>query len=116
VFRQLTRSICPACNQPIDAKIILRDGKVFMRKRCPDHGRCEALVYADSEAYTSQAKFNKTGTSRWPTRATSSTAAHATAADARTTSNTLARASSKSVAPAICSARCALPMLVQVSA
>jgi len=33
-----------------------------MRKRCPEHGRCEALVYADAQAYTSQAKFNKPGT------------------------------------------------------
>jgi uncharacterized radical SAM superfamily Fe-S cluster-containing enzyme len=62
VFYELTRSICPTCRIPIDAQIVLRDSKVFMRKRCPEHGRCEALVYADAQAYTSQAKFTKPGT------------------------------------------------------
>ena len=62
VFYELTRSICPECRQSIDAQIILRDGKVFMRKRCLPHGQFESLVYADAEAYTSQAKFNKPGT------------------------------------------------------
>jgi uncharacterized radical SAM superfamily Fe-S cluster-containing enzyme len=46
----------------IDAKIILRDNKVFMIKRCPDCGSFEALVYGDSEAYTSFGRFNKPGT------------------------------------------------------
>src|SRR5216683_2697623 len=62
VFYELTRSICPDCRRPIDAQIVLRDAKVFMRKRCPEHGRFEALVYGDAQAYTSQAKFNKPGT------------------------------------------------------
>ena len=62
VFHELTRSICPECRQVIDAHIILRDGKVFMRKRCPRHGQFEALVYADAQAYTAQARFNKPGT------------------------------------------------------
>src|ERR1700704_6571853 len=63
VFYELTRSICPQCRRPIDAQIVLRDGKVFMRKRCPEHGQFEALVYADAHAYTSQSRFNKPGTS-----------------------------------------------------
>jgi len=62
VFFELTRSICPECRRVIDAHIILRDGKVYMRKRCPDHGRFEALVYSDAEAYARLAKFNKPGT------------------------------------------------------
>ena len=62
VFFELTRSICPECRRVVDAQIVLKDGKVFMRKRCPEHGRFEALIYASAEAYTSQAKFNKPGT------------------------------------------------------
>jgi len=62
VFYELTRSICPECRRPVDAQIVLRDGKVFMRKRCAEHGRFEALVYGDAEAYVSQAKFNKPST------------------------------------------------------
>jgi 7,8-dihydro-6-hydroxymethylpterin dimethyltransferase len=46
----------------IDAHIILRDNKVYMRKRCPDHGLFEALIYGDAQAYTTSARFNKPGT------------------------------------------------------
>ena len=62
VFYELTRSICPECRRVIDAQILLRHNKVYMRKRCPEHGTFEALVYGDAEAYTSAAKFNKPGT------------------------------------------------------
>jgi uncharacterized radical SAM superfamily Fe-S cluster-containing enzyme len=62
VFYELTRSICPECRRVIDAQIVLRDNKVFMRKRCPQCGPFEALVYADAEAYTTLIKYNKPGT------------------------------------------------------
>ena len=42
VFYELTRSICPICRTPIDAQIVVRDEKVFIRKRCPEHGRLES--------------------------------------------------------------------------
>jgi hypothetical protein len=62
VFYELTRSICPVCRRTIDAKVLIRNGKVYMRKRCPDHGSFEALVYGDAELYMSSARFNKPGT------------------------------------------------------
>jgi uncharacterized radical SAM superfamily Fe-S cluster-containing enzyme len=62
VFYELTRSICPECRRAIDAKILLRDDKVYMRKRCPDHGTFEALVCSDAQSYVSSARFNKPGT------------------------------------------------------
>ncbi len=62
VFYELTRSICPTCRHPIDAKILLRDNKVYMQKRCPEHGEFEGLIYADADAYVNIAKFNKPGT------------------------------------------------------
>lgn len=46
----------------IDAKILLRDNKVYMAKRCPECGPFEALVYGDAQAYTNFGKFNKPGT------------------------------------------------------
>ncbi|MFQ5342686.1 MAG: radical SAM protein [Anaerolineae bacterium] len=61
VFYELTRSICPECRRVIDAKVLLRDNKVYMRKRCPDHGDFEALIYGDAQAYTRSVKFNKPG-------------------------------------------------------
>lgn len=62
VFHELTRSICPRCRKVIDAQVLLRDNRVYMRKRCPDCGPFEALVYDDAEAYTSFGKYNKPGT------------------------------------------------------
>ena len=62
VFYELTRSICPKCRKVIDAKVLLRDNKVYMRKRCPDCGPFESLVYADAHAYTSHGRYNKPGT------------------------------------------------------
>ena len=62
VFYELTRSICPECRRVIDAQILLRDNKVYMRKRCAQCGPFEALVYADAEAYTTFGKYNKPGT------------------------------------------------------
>lgn len=62
VFFELTRTICPECRRVIDGHVILRDNKVIMRKRCPEHGQMEALVYGDAEAYLRLARFNKPGT------------------------------------------------------
>src|SRR5438309_5249704 len=62
VFHELTRSICPNCRRVIDAKILLRDNKVYMSKRCPQCGPFKSLVYADAEAYVSYSHDNKPGT------------------------------------------------------
>jgi uncharacterized radical SAM superfamily Fe-S cluster-containing enzyme len=62
VFLELTKSICPLCKRVLDAEVNVRDGRVLMRKRCPEHGPFEALVYSDAELYMAQARFNKPGT------------------------------------------------------
>jgi uncharacterized radical SAM superfamily Fe-S cluster-containing enzyme len=62
VFLELTRSICPLCKRVVDAELNIRDGRVIMRKRCPDHGWFEALVYSDADRYLAQLRFNKPGT------------------------------------------------------
>ena len=64
VFYELTRSICPTCRRAIDAKILLRDNKVYMHKRCPEHGQFEALIYGDAQAYTEQS--SSTNQARFP--------------------------------------------------
>lgn len=62
VFYELTRSMCPECRRLIDGEIHLKDGKVYMRKRCPEHGRFEALLSTDAEGYVGSLKYNKPGT------------------------------------------------------
>jgi uncharacterized radical SAM superfamily Fe-S cluster-containing enzyme len=46
----------------IDAQIYLRENKVYLRKRCPEHGHFEALIFGDAQLYTDIARFNKPGT------------------------------------------------------
>ena len=62
IFHELTRSICPECKTVIDAQIIIRDNKVYMRKRCPAHGWFEGIISSDAEMYVNSIKFNKPGT------------------------------------------------------
>ncbi len=62
VFLEFTRSICPVCKRVIDAEVNVRDNRVILRKRCPEHGLFEALVYSDAELYMAQQRYNKPGT------------------------------------------------------
>ena len=62
IFHELTRSICPECRRVIDAQILIRRNKVYMRKRCPEHGWFEGLISSDAEMYVDSIKFNKPGT------------------------------------------------------
>jgi uncharacterized radical SAM superfamily Fe-S cluster-containing enzyme len=66
VFLELTRSICPECTKVVDAHIIVRDNKVFMRKRCDcerARGKLyESLIYSDAQAYITNVRYNKPGT------------------------------------------------------
>ena len=62
VFYELTRTMCPTCRRIIYGHVLIRAGKVYLRRRCPDHGEFEALVYGDAELYTNSSKFNKPGT------------------------------------------------------
>jgi uncharacterized radical SAM superfamily Fe-S cluster-containing enzyme len=62
IFHELTRSICPQCKKVIDAQVIIRDGKVYMRKRCPDHGWFEGIISSDARMYVDSIGFNKPGT------------------------------------------------------
>jgi len=62
IFWELTKSICPECRKVIDARILLRNGKVFIRKRCAEHGEFEALFFGDADLYVKIAPYNKPGT------------------------------------------------------
>jgi 7,8-dihydro-6-hydroxymethylpterin dimethyltransferase len=61
VFLELTRSVCPVCRCDVEAEVVAREGRVYLRKRCADHGRFEALVYGDAERYVEIQRYNKPG-------------------------------------------------------
>ena len=62
VFLEYTKSICPVCKVVVDAEVNIRADRVFLRKRCPTHGRFEALLYSDAHMYMESLRFNKPGT------------------------------------------------------
>ncbi len=62
VFLEYTKSICPVCKTVVDAEVNVKDNRVFLRKRCREHGKFEALLYSDAEMYFDSLRFNKPGT------------------------------------------------------
>ncbi len=50
LFYDTTTSVCAKCLRPVDAKIVFEDERVFMLKRCPEHG-AERVLIADDIAY-----------------------------------------------------------------
>lgn len=61
IFHEITRSLCPECRRVIDAQVLIRDGAIYLRKRCPEHGWHEALVSSDASWYLESLKYNKPG-------------------------------------------------------
>ena len=50
-FLGTTHSLCPRCRRVVEAKIVVREGRVYFRKRCPEHGLIEDFVCADVAYY-----------------------------------------------------------------
>ena len=61
VFLEYTKSICPVCKTVIDAEVNVKDNKVFMRKRCKEHGQFEAVLYGDARDVLRLAALQQAG-------------------------------------------------------
>jgi 7,8-dihydro-6-hydroxymethylpterin dimethyltransferase len=62
VVLEHTKSICPVCKAVVDAEVNARDDKVFLRKRCRNHGTFEALLYDEAQMFMDSQRSNKPGT------------------------------------------------------
>lgn len=51
LFYDTTSSICNLCHRQVEAKILIKDDKVFMDKWCPAHGTERVLISDDVEYY-----------------------------------------------------------------
>ena len=59
IFHEITRSLCPECRRDsggfhqgvVDAQVLIRNGAVYLRKWCPEHGWHEALFASDAGWY-----------------------------------------------------------------
>jgi 7,8-dihydro-6-hydroxymethylpterin dimethyltransferase len=61
VFHSYSRGLCPSCKKVVDGVRILRAGKVYLRKQCPDHGQSEALISGDVEWFLKSLTYIKEG-------------------------------------------------------
>ncbi len=46
-----THSLCPLCEQFVPADIVVEDSRVYLRKRCPQHGEMDALLHSNAAQY-----------------------------------------------------------------
>jgi hypothetical protein len=51
IFYDVVISICSTCYRKIEGKTVFEDGKVFLLKRCPQHGHERVLIADDVEYY-----------------------------------------------------------------
>ncbi|OFZ37600.1 MAG: hypothetical protein A2504_15570 [Bdellovibrionales bacterium RIFOXYD12_FULL_39_22] len=60
-FFSISESICPVCRRILSGKILLKEGKVFLAKRCPEHGHFEALLSSDDKYWVNSLSYTKPG-------------------------------------------------------
>ncbi|ADG13145.1 Radical SAM domain protein [Methanocaldococcus infernus ME] len=52
-----TLSICPICHKRIPAEIYEEDGKIWIKKRCEEHGEFKDIYWGDSNLYKKALKY-----------------------------------------------------------
>lgn len=50
-YLNMTVSICPVCHISLPGALKERDGKIYMSKSCPEHGRFQTLIASDAAIY-----------------------------------------------------------------
>lgn len=56
-----TQSACPECISLLTAVVFKREGKVWIRKVCPEHGEFEELYFGDATVYERYRSFQRDG-------------------------------------------------------
>lgn len=63
LFMEFTNSLCPECMSVIPAKIVSRNGKVFLLKHCKEHGEQWEILEHDLRYHQRKRLFDKAGSS-----------------------------------------------------
>jgi uncharacterized radical SAM superfamily Fe-S cluster-containing enzyme len=58
---RIISTLCPYCQRLLPGRIVERDGKVYVRRICPEHGEIEELYYGDAKLYHRMMKYEETG-------------------------------------------------------
>jgi len=56
-----TRSICPECGKILDATLFDKDGKVYMDKTCPEHGKFCDVYWSSTELFLKAEEYAHDG-------------------------------------------------------
>jgi uncharacterized radical SAM superfamily Fe-S cluster-containing enzyme len=56
-----TRALCPSCRRLLPAETLERDGRVLLRRHCPEHGAVETLVLSDADWWHFSRRFVRPG-------------------------------------------------------
>lgn len=59
VYYDFTISLCNECFRRVDAKVVFNDNKVYLHKRCPEHGFQQVIIATDVEYYKRIRNYNK---------------------------------------------------------
>jgi len=54
-------TLCPYCQRLLPGRVFERDGKVYIRRICPEHGEIEELYYGDAKLYHRMMRYEETG-------------------------------------------------------
>lgn len=57
-----SQSICPECRKTIQGKIIFRDDKVILSKKCMEHGAFESVLSSNVDYWVKSLTYTKPGT------------------------------------------------------
>lgn len=58
VFIKKTKSLCPECFKPVEAEVYDEDGKIWIKKDCPEHGHFNNTYWSDSKLYKRVSEFD----------------------------------------------------------
>jgi uncharacterized radical SAM superfamily Fe-S cluster-containing enzyme len=56
-----TRSLCPACGKVLEGEIVEEEGKIWLIRTCPEHGKFRHLYWSDAEMYHRFSKYDAVG-------------------------------------------------------
>jgi uncharacterized radical SAM superfamily Fe-S cluster-containing enzyme len=59
LFYELTNSVCSTCLRKVEAKVLIKDDKVYLQKWCPQHKLQRVLISTDAEYYKLCRRFIK---------------------------------------------------------
>lgn len=51
LYYDIAMALCAKCLRKVEGKILFQDGKVYLDKRCPEHGRQRVLIADDVDYY-----------------------------------------------------------------